>query len=77
MKSVTSYIKTKSNYINIYSVKLSKVTEFSALSFSDHLTKQTNMKRTPITNYLDLSKAVDTLYRNILLSELYMYDISV
>ena len=51
-------------------------TELAALSFSDHLTKQMDMKRTPISIYLDLSKAFDTLDHNILLSKLDHYGIS-
>ena len=42
-------------------------TELAALSFSGHLTKQMDMKRTPIYIWLGLSKAFDTLDHNILL----------
>ena len=44
--------------------------ELAALGFSDHLTKQIDRKRTPISIYLDLSNDFYTLDHYILLTKL-------
>ena len=49
---------------NLFGFRSNFSTELAALSFSDHLTKQMDMKGTPIGIDLDLSRAFDTLDYN-------------
>ena len=53
-----------------YGFRRHHLTEYAALHIVDCLNYELDLKSTPINQYLDLSKAFDSLYREILLSKL-------
>ena len=71
-----SFFKThKHLYDNQYGFRTEHSTEFAALELADRVITSMDHNETPINIYLDLSKAFDTLYHEILLAKLQYYGI--
>ena len=69
------FIQTNLVYDSQYGLRQLHSTELAVLEITDRLTQDMDKGEIPITIYLDLSKAFDTLNHNILLDELNYYGV--
>ena len=71
-----NFFKTQKHlYDNQYGFRTEHSTEFAALELADRVITCMDHNETPINIYLDLSKAFDTLNREILMAKLLYYGI--
>ena len=71
-----NFFKTQRHlHDNQYGFRTEHSTEFAALELADRVITNIDHNETPINIYLDLSKAFDTLYHEILLAKLQYYGI--
>ena len=67
------FIKNKLFYRSQYGFRSGHSTELAGLQFSDNILQLLDNKKTPVSVFLDLSKAFDTLDHTILLNKLSHY----
>ena len=68
-------VKHQLLYKSQYGFRQEHSTELAALEFTDRIMHHLDNKKIPVTIFLDLSKAFDTLDHSILLDKLYYYGI--
>ena len=66
-------MKNKLFYISQYGIRSGHSTELAGLEFSDNILQLLDNKKTPVSVFLDLSKAFDTLDHTVLLNKLSHY----